>query len=407
MTDNPIWAGSKWKAPMATASTLAPSPDPRWKHNDELEAPPLFEVTPSHPDWVRRARRASPYAISFSASLVAHLILVLAAALIGVTLAAPSLPLITVQGGMIETVEEFETLEIPLAEATGEAQAEDDASVASFAAIELDPGVMQGGTPEVALVDFSDRAVTGLLADVAGLTDRAGDGKSTEGDGEGGSGGEAAGEEGTEFFGVQATGSKFVFVCDCSRSMTGMKWSELNIELNRCLGALGPGKSFYVIFFDGENHPMFEPFGREPKLLDATAQNIDKARYWIANVSLGPNTSPFESMKFGANLEPDTMFLLTDGEFGDYTAPYMRDFNKKRKAKGKKPVVVHTIGFFSQKHQLVLERIAKDSGGTYKFVEGPQPVKPKRKSSNVIAPAPGPAQPVFGPGPIGPAMPRE
>jgi hypothetical protein len=262
---------------------------------------------------------------------------------------------------------------------------------------------MQEEAPEVALLDISDRAVVGLLTDIAGLAAGAGAGQSSDGDGKGGGDdGDSAGEEGTEFFGVQGTGNKFVFVCDCSGSMSGLKWLELNRELSRCIGSLSAGKSFYAIYFDGEMHPMFEPFSREPALLDATSENIEKARHWIASKSLGNDTSPCESVKFAANLEPDAIFLLTDGEFTDYTAPFLRDFNKKRVAKGKPKVVVHTIGFFSQKHQLVLERIAKDSGGTYQFVAGPKPVKQKRKSQNVYARPLGP--PVFGPRPpMGPA----
>jgi len=130
---------------------------------------------------------------------------------------------------------------------------------------------------------------------------------------------------------------------------------------------------------------MFEPFTREPTLLDATGDNIDKALQWIANASLGANTSPYESIKFAANLEPNAIFLLTDGEFSDYTAPYLRDFNKKRASKGKAKVVVHTIGFFSQKHQMVLERIAKDSGGTYRFVATRMAAKVKGNSNNAYS----------------------
>jgi hypothetical protein len=108
-------------------------------------------------------------------------------------------------------------------------------------------------------------------------------------------------------------------------------------------------------------------------------------------------------MKFGADFEPDAMFLLTDGEFDDYTAPYMRDLNKKRRAKHKPLIAVHTIGFYSEKHQMVLQRIAHDSGGTYKFVKEPHVPRPKRKSWNVVAPP----LPTTGyiPGPLVPGLP--
>jgi len=347
-------------------------------------APVVIEPAPSEDSWAT-ARRVLQPTLGFFASLAVHLILLMTAALIVVHVNSSTATMLFVEGGMADAdQEELVTLAAPVKEATSEAEVE--AAPVEFAAVEFDAGVMQEGVPAVALVDISDRKAEGLLSDIAGLAKGGGDGLSSDGDGKGSDGDEdATGGEGTEFFGVQGQGSKFVFVCDCSGSMNGLKWMELNRELSRCISSLSAGKSFYVIFFDGEMHPMFEPFGREPALLDATTENIEKARQWIANKSLGRDTSPCDSVKFAVNLEPDAVFLLTDGEFSDYTAPYLRDFNKKRVAKNKPKVVVHTIGFFSQKHQMVLERIAKDSGGTYQFVAGPKPVKPKRKSQNVIA----------------------
>lgn len=347
--------GRRWRMPAPIVATGSPLP--------------AIEPTSGIATWDRRLRRAAPFGLSFFASLGLHLAVLLVAALVAANSASQSPPLVVVQGRLLETnSEELIPVEMPPAVATGEAKSEEVADVATFAAIEIDPGIMQGGAPELELVDTSESVVNTLLADLPGLTDEIGSGQSTAGDGQGGSGGDPDGEEGAEFFGVQASGRKFVFVCDCSRSMAGLKWLELNRELSRCLGELGPSKSFYVVFFDGEMHPMFEPFNREPALLEATAENIDKACFWIANVALGANTSPCESVKFAAGLESDAIYLLTDGEFSDYTAPYLRDFNKKRVTQGKRKVAVHTIGLLSQKHQRVLERIAKDSGGTYKFV---------------------------------------
>lgn len=364
--------GRRWRVPAGIAEDSLPL----------VIAPSTIPTS-----WEAQARRAAPPAISFFVSLAVHLVLLLAAALIAAGVQTPSLTTLVVEGGMVDAdQEELATLAAPVELVTS--HAEDDASPAAFTVIEFDPGLVQEGAPAVALVDISDRKAVGLLGDIAGLADGAGAGLANDGGGQGsdGEGDSADDGEGTEFFGVQGNGSKFVFVCDCSGSMSGLKWSELNRELSRCIGSLSAGKSFYVIFFDGEMHPMFEPLAREPALLDATTENIEKTRQWIAGKSLGRNTSPCDSMKFAASLEPDAIFLLTDGEFSDYTAPYLRDFNKKRAAKGKPKVVVHTIGFFSSKHQMVLERIAKDSGGTYRFVGGPAPPpRPKRKSQNVIA----------------------
>lgn len=373
----------------------------RWRIPSRLGEQPVTLVVDSNPAaaGTTRFRRLSGPAMAFFISLAIHLLVLLTASLIAVPANLPLMTTILVDGSMLDAEREEITWEAPIALTTSEARG--DVESMAFRAVALDPGTMQAGAPAVELLD--PHGIVGPLAD-RGVVDGNGDGLAASGEGDGGDD-VAAGQDGAEFFGVQAAGSRFVFVCDCSGSMAGLKWAELHRELSRSIGGLGPGKAFYAIFFDGEMHPMFEPFHREPALLDATSANVEKARQWIASKSLGANTSPCESMKFAANLEPDAIFLLTDGEFSDYTAPYLRDFNKKRVAAGKPKVVVHTIGFFSEKHQRVLERIAKDSGGTYQFVAGPKPVKEKRKSHNVYARPIG--LPAFaGPAPIAPLAPQ-
>jgi hypothetical protein len=252
----------------------------------------------------------------------------------------------------------------------------------------IDPGAMHGAAPKVELADIG-ASWHAAVSDSPGLAEQAGDGRVSAGSGNNGSGGEIDGEENAEFFGVSASGRKFVFVCDCSRSMTGQKWTDLHREIERCIENLSERQSFYIIFFDGEMHPMFAPEFKAPSLLPATSDNVNKTRLWLSTVLLGPNTSPFESMKHALTLEPDAIFLLTDGAFSDYTAPYLRDFHRKRRAKQDPGVVVHTIGFYDKRHQMVLERIARESGGIYRFVESPHSVKGKRRSHNVYAPPPG------------------
>jgi hypothetical protein len=402
---------------IADTSPLRPSPAedvtllkqrPRWR-TDELvpaaDEPTLaIDVSPDDLSWERRLHRTRPYAVSFLASVAVHLVLLLAAAFTAAAIAKVDLPLIVVQGGVVEDFEPLADEEVPIAEVTLVEVAE-PVQLASVTTVDLDAGAMQGGSPEIELDEASDGPVRGLISDRVGLSANIGSGQASTGNGD--AGGEAADGDGTEFFGVQASGKRFVFVCDCSRSMAGAKWGELNVELIRCLGDLAPDRSFYVIFFDGEMHPMFEPSRREPALLDATQQNIDRARFWISSITLGANTSPYESVKFGAEFTPDAMFLLTDGEFSDYTAPYLRGFNKDRLARAEKKIPVHTIGFYSEKDQLVLKRIAKDSGGKYKFIKEPHVPRPKRRSWNVVSPSPGTGfsgGPAFGPAP--PRAPR-
>lgn len=262
----------------------------------------------------------------------------------------------------------IENLEAPIALITGDAYAPEQSYVATFASQEVDPGAMLA---EATAIQFSNvnSSPVGASNSMKSASQNVGVGQASSGTGKSGGGGDPKGNVGAQFFGVQANGSRFVFVCDCSRSMSGEKWTRLQVELRECLDRLAPGKGFYLIFFDGQSHPMFAPASAEPELLDATPGNIERANQWMSLVPLGAHTSPFDSVRQALDLNPDAIFLLTDGEFRDQTAPYLRTHNREREKKGMKPIVVHTIGFFGEKRQLLLERIARDTGGIYRHID--------------------------------------
>lgn len=216
--------------------------------------------------------------------------------------------------------------------------------------------------PTVSLATFAERS-SGPVGDVLTLFGKDGEGLASVG----------SGDEGAEFFGVRATGNDFVFIVDCSRSMTGQKWNDATTELIAALERLGEDKSFYVIFFDGESHPMFGSESREPDLVPTTEENLQRLRQWMATVQLGFHTRPAGAVSTALTLAPDAIYLLSDGEFEDQTAALLRDKNLVRVKRQKVPqVIVHTIGFHSRSGQKVLERIAKENGGRYTFVPAPQ-----------------------------------
>ena len=185
-----------------------------------------------------------------------------------------------------------------------------------------------------------------------------------------------SGKGGAEFFGVKATGNKFVFVVDSSRSMIGPKWVDACNELLAAVERLKPNQKFYVIFFDAFAHPLPNPANifqpNQPILMQAGKDNVALLKQFISGIQLGFETKPFMAVRMAMQLEPDAIYLLSDGEFRDGTAKFLKRNNKiKLKDRLKMPaVVVHTIGFHSRRGQRVLRRIAKDNGGTYKYVKG-------------------------------------
>ena len=181
-------------------------------------------------------------------------------------------------------------------------------------------------------------------------------------------------ESGAEFFGVQAAGTKFVFVVDCSMSMQGAKWRQARQQLLQAVEQLSTHQSFYVIFFDRDSHLMFEPHKAEPELLPATEQNIVRLRQWTNSFRLGYDTEPFYSVRQALAFWPDAIYLLSDGDFSDPTAAYLRR-NNVRHVDGElrmPAVAVHTIGLHNPGGRKLLERIARENRGTHRFVSDPE-----------------------------------
>jgi hypothetical protein len=175
---------------------------------------------------------------------------------------------------------------------------------------------------------------------------------------------------GAEFFGIRAAGNRFVFVLDCSRNMAmGVRWEVTIQELTAAVDRLHPRQSFYVIFFDGQPHPMFDDRAPETALLPATPENVARLRQWLPHVRLGFHARPCHSMESALRLQPDAIFLLSDGGFEDRTAAMLRDQNWIRVGRSRQlRVPIHTIGLHSPRGQEMLRRIAAENSGQYQFV---------------------------------------
>ncbi len=258
-----------------------------------------------------------------------------------------------------DRVDRLQVLEISVPSSVRVQASGQFSSPSSAPSARQDPGAMP---PAVSLATFADRS-SGPVGDVHALFGQDGKGLAAAG----------PGDDGAQFFGVRATGNRFVFIVDCSRSMTGTKWEDASRELLSAVERLGADKSFYVIFFDGESHPMFDSKSPETDLLPATDENLERFRQWLATVELGYHTRPTASVRFALTLKPHAIYLLSDGEFEDQTAALLREKNLVRQEGRRVPqAIVHTIGFHSRHGQQVLRRIAKEHGGRYVFVPPPQ-----------------------------------
>ncbi len=177
---------------------------------------------------------------------------------------------------------------------------------------------------------------------------------------------------GASFFGAQAEGNRFVFVIDSSGSMRGPRWESLCKELVRAIKSLSPDQDFFVISFDAFAHPMFGTAPPKGKFLKSIDKNVKRIQNWLLSIEHGRNTLPASSVGMAMKLEPDAIFLLSDGEIRDSTVMDLRVWNRKQDEDGstKALVPIHTVLLHSLMGYETLETIARENGGTF------TPVKP-------------------------------
>jgi len=189
------------------------------------------------------------------------------------------------------------------------------------------------------------------------------------GGGQGGNAGTGPGGDGkAEFFGVEATGNKFVYVVDASGSMAGRRFERALEELQYSIRRLGTNQSFYVIFYNDQTFSQFYP-REEKELAKASSNNRTKLTEWLKNATPSGGTIPIDGLLKALKFSPDAIFFMTDGEFETDTVRQVRINNRYS-------VPIHCICFDSTVGEDLLKRIAGDSKGTYRYVDLQTPTSP-------------------------------
>ncbi len=176
----------------------------------------------------------------------------------------------------------------------------------------------------------------------------------------GGGGGGGGSPGSSEFFGVKAKGTRFVYIVDCSGSMTGPPFQKARDELIASIEELTPTQKFFVMFFSDGTFAQFHP-KEGNALIPANKRNKLKLRKWVQSCVAGGGTFPGDALLRGIDLKPHVIFLLTDGGFAANVVDDVRRHNTTE-------VVINTIAFMNTSGEALLKRIANENGGVYRFV---------------------------------------
>ena len=168
-------------------------------------------------------------------------------------------------------------------------------------------------------------------------------------------------EEGVSFFGTRSKGKRFVFVIDKSGSMNSQgRLGKAKRELIATLQSLKPDTRFMVYFFDHIADPM-----PVKAMMAATPENLAWAARWIEGRDVGGSTDPSDALRLTFRLKPDTVWLLTDGQFADEDEV----LGQIRSANPQSAIRINTVAFKDKSGEAVLKQIAAENDGTYRFVQ--------------------------------------
>lgn len=194
------------------------------------------------------------------------------------------------------------------------------------------------------------------------------------GTGEGGGGGDRAGGifgvpgggggggPKVNFVGSSSNAVRVVYVCDASGSMIKV-FTGLQRQLRMSIDQLRIPQQFGVITFNEVTNSLGN------QLLLATPENKRKANEFIQKQIAQNGTKPASAIAQAFALEPQLIFVLTDGFDQGDPAAILEQF---RKLNRDKKVKINTILLRSiEDPELVrlLKTIASENGGTYREVE--------------------------------------
>jgi hypothetical protein len=182
-----------------------------------------------------------------------------------------------------------------------------------------------------------------------------------------------SGKMAAKFFGSVAYGNRFVFVLDISGSMgDDHRYRAAASELIYSVSQLRSDQHFAVLLFSNRTRTMLDVHPSRLDLVPATDRHKQRLQYWLSSIRPNGWTDPRAALVAAIKLEPDAIFLLSDGQFrlsnqpelGPATLALVQAENQKR-------IPIHTVAFVDMRSRATLQLMAAGSGGSFRFVANP------------------------------------
>jgi hypothetical protein len=175
-------------------------------------------------------------------------------------------------------------------------------------------------------------------------------------------------QAGASLLGIEAKGTKFVYVFDHSGSMGvpgNRPLDRAKKELLTSIGGLNELQQFYVIFYN-QDQKMFQ-LGGGGRVIWGNDRNKKLAREFVDSIRAEGGTRHAEALSLALRLRPDVIFQLTDGDPED-------DLSKdelERLDKLASGTIINVIQISSPEDnkESRLKALAQHSGGKHVFVD--------------------------------------
>ncbi len=180
---------------------------------------------------------------------------------------------------------------------------------------------------------------------------------------------------GASFFGIDGSGSDFVYIVDCSGSMgetvsrSLQRWDLAKQELKKSINELKPDQKFLILLYNNG----FIAMNDDAKLVPSSKRERNRALRWLGKNTPGNWTFCADALAKALSLKPDSIFLLSDGEFDDRQNVFLvlDQMNNKRRlvSTNEKHVPIHTVALGSHYGRWTMKRIADENDGVFRLVE--------------------------------------
>jgi hypothetical protein len=174
----------------------------------------------------------------------------------------------------------------------------------------------------------------------------------------------------SNFIGLGGNAKRIAYVCDASGSMLNM-FDSLRIELRKSIENLRPIQSFNVVFFQDQGFRAADV----NTLVMGNPENKRKVYDFLDKMFVRGETNPIPALEAVAKMQPELIYLLTDGDFSGPGNQAVIDFCQKQF--GTTKTKINTIAFIAKESKdnpqdleyvKALQQIAKNSGGQFKHV---------------------------------------